>query len=88
MQAIRLPTQTVGNCWLKQPMRALLGCLYLEIYSQRQELTPEEAWKEARAIYQLVRITGLQRIARLSKKTQMSPSMHAHLLDAIKKFKN
>lgn len=88
MQDIRLPTQTVGNCWFKQPMRALLGCLYLEIYSQRRELSPQEAWKEARAIYQLVRITGLNRIARLSKKTQMSPSMHAHLLAAIKKFKN
>lgn len=51
LQRKELKAQSVGNCWIKQPMRALLVSLYLETLSVRKELTPDGAWKEAVAMY-------------------------------------
>lgn len=59
LQSVQMPPQTVGNCWMKQPLRNFLAALYLETFSAREELTPKDAWKMALKLYKDVQMQGL-----------------------------
>lgn len=52
LENVELPTQTVGNCWIKQPMRSLLAVLYLEIITHHPSLSFAMAWERALDLYQ------------------------------------
>jgi hypothetical protein len=47
----QLHAQSVGNCWLKQPMRSVLTSLYIETLTNRPELDNEAVWKLAKFLY-------------------------------------
>lgn len=73
LQDVTLQGQTVGNCWMKQSMRSLLATLYVELISQRLELEPDVAWREAIALYkkiqQVAAIPFVQDLIRQSSAT-------------------
>lgn len=72
---VKLYTQKTGNCWIKQPMRCLLASLYLEILSVKQDISPQEAWKAAKALYQEIQKTaGVSLIRELMSETTLSDS--------------
>lgn len=88
MEKIEMPAQSVGNCWMKQPMRTLLASLYLEIYSERKELTPDQAWTEAKKIYKEMQVNILDFIGGLINKTEMTPEMERHAREAFERRKS
>lgn len=47
----RMPSQTVGNCWMKQAKRTILLSLYLEITTRRDELNYRQSWTLANKLY-------------------------------------
>jgi len=51
LQKVTINAQTVGNCWMKQPMRALLATLYVEVLTQKPQLSLEQTWEEAKTLY-------------------------------------
>lgn len=84
-----LPTQKVGNCWIKQPMRGLLSSIFIETLTERTELSVSDAWKESTSLYK-----GIQKIAAipfaqdLMQLTPMTPTMKISALRGIEKQKN
>jgi len=51
LQKVTINAQKVGNCWIKQPMRALLVTIFVETITHRIDLTPKQAWESAKTLY-------------------------------------
>lgn len=84
LQNIELKAQSVGNCWIKQPMRSLLVSLYLEMLTERKELTPEGAWKEAVVLYKdIQKKGGIPLIEELLEEAKVSGVKNAYATAAI-----
>lgn len=47
----QMQSQTAGNCWMKQPMRAMLLELFLEVLSLYPKLDLDEVWKLSAQLY-------------------------------------
>ena len=76
LQNKELKAQSVGNCWIKQPMRSLLVGLYLEVLSVKKELTPDGAWKEAVGMYKdIQKKAGIPIIEELLTEIKLTPDM-------------
>ena len=51
LQTVKVNDQVVGNCWFKQPMRCLLGAIYIHLIDAKPTIGFEEAWKQALLLY-------------------------------------
>jgi len=79
-----LPPQTTGNCWLIQPMRAMLAALYIEYYTTLGAITPDEGWNLAHKTYRHVLDTeGMDMIAKLLNFTVTTDKMRNIALEKI-----
>lgn len=47
----KMKSQTVGNCWLKQPKRSILASLFLDTVALNPHLSDEDAWKQSKNLY-------------------------------------
>ena len=83
-----LKAQKVGNCWIKQPMRGMLATLYVELLSNRQDLTPDSAWTEAKCFYKSIqRAVAIPLVERLIDQSSANSEMKQAALLALEKQK-
>lgn len=88
LQNTTINAQTVGNCWIKQPMRCLLATLYLELLSVETELTPEETWDMAKKLYLCIqRATAIPYIQNMLANESTTPIMLESAKLALEKRK-
>ncbi len=88
LQDTTIKAQTVGNCWIKQPIRCLLATLYLELLSTETKLTPKETWDMAKSLYLCVqRATAIPYIESMLQKEKVSPQMLKSAKIALEKRK-
>lgn len=84
LQSTTIKAQTVGNCWIKQPMRCLLATLYLELLSLETDLTPEETWSMAKEFYLCIqRATAIPYVESLLQKESISKEMLQSATEAL-----
>ncbi|MBA2369939.1 MAG: sel1 repeat family protein [Candidatus Protochlamydia sp.] len=79
-----ISAQKVGNCWIKQPIRCLLTCIYLESLMARPQLSPEEVWNESKILYKRIqKISAIPYIQDLIESTPLTRTMRESTLRAI-----
>jgi hypothetical protein len=71
LEDLRIKDQTVGNCWMKKSMRALLCLLFLETVIENN-ISPELAWIKAKIMYTEWQISVVPMIKRLIYLTSVS----------------
>ena len=76
----RMKAQTIGNCWMEQPKRSVLLCFYLEILSQRAELSYDQAWLLSKKLYSNWKKSTIKEIEKL----MISPGMCLDLVPLVK----
>ena len=88
LQNQKMRRQEVGNCWMKQPMRALLASFYLELVSDRKDLSYENAWKQANTLYKCIQQNvAIPYIESLLEEVTISPDMEAAAREVIARRK-
>lgn len=84
LQKTKLTAQKSGNCWIKQPLRCLLTALYIEIITQDQQLSFEEAWEKAKVTYKRIqRTAAIPYVESLMASTEMTPVMKSAALKSL-----
>jgi len=88
LQNVTINSQTVGNCWMKQPMRALLATLYVEVLTQQPNLTPEKAWETAKALYKNIQKTeAIPLVESFLGQVQITDTMKKAALESLEHHK-
>lgn len=83
-----LPAQKVGNCWIKQPIRTVLLLLFVELLTHRRDLSIEEAWSEAKAIYKDMQLKiAVPFVQDLLQRKSFSSEMKRSALEGIERQK-
>jgi hypothetical protein len=89
LQEVTINAQSAGNCWIKQPMRGLLAVLYIELITNRTELSPKEAWAEATKLYKRIQQdVAIPFVESLLTQIHMSSNMQLAAMRALKRQKN
>lgn len=88
LEETTLPAQKVGNCWIKQPIRTVLVLLFVELLTQRRDLSMEEAWSEAKALYKDMQLKiAIPFVQDLLQRKSFSSEMKQSALEGIERQK-
>jgi hypothetical protein len=89
LQNKEMQGQTVGNCWLKQPLRCLLASLFIDLSDEKKDLSFERVWGETILLYKdIQKKAGIPLIENLLKTEKIDPSMRQSALRELERRKS
>jgi len=84
----QMQAQESGNCWIKQPMRCLLVGLFIEHYTNTQDVPPDKAWIKAQEAYKTIhKSVGIPVVEHFLRDVKVTKQMKESALNAIEKQK-
>ena len=68
--------QSIGNCWLRQPMLCILTSFYIELLTQRPELSYKQSWTAAQKFFKRWEKATFEEVAAVARTPGLPRDLH------------